>query len=741
MSAKDWKVFEKKVREIAHFKWDKECNALNIAGVDVDGVIKLDSKECICIEISVRNDLGKVREDINKLVTVRNSLFLRENVFARCYVVLESEPTDAMKKAGDELNIEVLSINSFESSFFDYGLYIRSRKKKSFGSAVNPVSGQSDTTPYVPVRYDSLNKDSFGISDIYKELAAGKNIVLIGEYGTGKSRCIKELFDFICEEKEHYCLSVDLREQYGSKRSSDVIKRHFDELGLPAQSNNFIKLLNNKRSLLLLDGFDEIATSQPWSAEAQQLIELRKYALSAVKDIIKNKKGGVLISGRPHYFDSDIEMFTSLGMDTNNTVVLRCAEEFSSAEIKKYFSAIGVSNLEIPSWLPKKPLVCHVIKELDVEQLNNILNNDDSEISFWDVLFSSICHREAKINPLLDENAIKNVLIEIAALTRNKSGDVGPLSLVEIEKAFEIATGIKPSEASATMLNRLVALGRTSAQNSDRQFVDKFILDGLRSEHLINCIQERKQEVLGSKWINPLYQLGVAKLANYIRICGYNSVISYLHQASNNGNHQLVADVFCAILESNDVVQIKPAISIVNSHFINLSFSEKKISGFYIKDCIIENIFIDSTDVDSGSILSCVISEVFGVSEEIGLPVWLSSEYNTIELFQQISTQQRISKSNLSEVQKTFLELINRLFFQSGVARQEKSLYNGFPSNNQETVRKILDYLVKQTVIITTKDNMGRLYKPNRSFMSRLKNIRGQLTLSRDDIWKDISSL
>lgn len=215
MNNKPWKNFEKKVREIAHFKWDKECHSLNIAGVDVDGVIKLDKKEYICIEISIRDDLNKVREDINKLSSVRNYLFQNENVFARCYVVLESEPTNAMRALGDSLKIEVLSIDSFESSFFDYELYIRSRKNKSFGSAVNPVNGQSDTTPYVPVRYDASNKDSLDISEIYKELVSGKNIILIGEYGTGKSRCIKELFEFIHHEKEHYCLSVDLREHYG----------------------------------------------------------------------------------------------------------------------------------------------------------------------------------------------------------------------------------------------------------------------------------------------------------------------------------------------------------------------------------------------------------------------------------------------------------------------------------------------------------------------------------------------
>ena len=60
----NWKELEKKVREIATFRWN--CNAVTetIAGVKCDCVLKLSTDHWIVIEITKENNLTKVREDI-----------------------------------------------------------------------------------------------------------------------------------------------------------------------------------------------------------------------------------------------------------------------------------------------------------------------------------------------------------------------------------------------------------------------------------------------------------------------------------------------------------------------------------------------------------------------------------------------------------------------------------------------------------------------------------------------------
>lgn len=736
-----WDHFEEKVRNIASIKWNAPCIPKQIAGVNVDGVIDSSDSMYVCIEITERNDLQKVRDDISKLSSVRHGLF-QDNIFAICYVVMEGEPTSSMQQTGAASKINVVSYETFEALVFNYKNYIHQRKNNAFGSAIDPVEGKPDETPYIPVRYDDLVEQvQYTIHDIHAALISGKNVILIGEYGTGKSRCVKELFELFSKQAAQYCLSIDLRDHYGAKRATDIIRRHLDDLGLSSEADGYIKIFKQNQSILLLDGFDEIATSQPWSSEASRLRELRKHALQGVKDTITQKTGGVLISGRPHYFDSDEEMFQSLGLDHKNTLVLNCATEFTKDEMSNYLKSLAGTTIKIPNWLPRKPLVCHVIKSLEQDQLKRLSEDKGTERDFWSLLIDLICKREAKINPFLDEESIHKVLIEISALTRKKNGNIGPLSLFEMEGAFEKATGCKPSEASATMLNRLMTLGRTSAQNSDRQFVDLFILDGLRAEHTAECMSHHDDTATRERWINPLYPLGMSILAGRLTGSQKNSILNYVKKSSVGGNSQLAIDVICSLLEDCDEVIFENTIFINSVHIPQLCLSGKRIKGINFSQCIIDDFIIDSVNAENVLFKDNHICQLYGVSAERGLPDWIKKNGNKIESFEQISTQKRIGKASLNENQKVFLEIVNRTFFQPGAARQENSLYGGFSASKEMIVTRILSYLVKNKILETHKDSQGKLYRPNRSYMHRLKTIRSQLTLSDDEIWHEISKL
>ncbi len=148
------------------------------------------------------------------------------------------------------------------------------------------------------------------MEEIAKLLYDGKKIILLGNYGTGKSRCIQELFLFLSHysaDKVFYPIAIDLRENWGTKRGHEIIQRHFDDLGIPELSKGLIKILEKESLCLLLDGFDEIG-SQTWSDNPFKLSKIRTESLSGVKDLINKTKGGVIIAGREHYFNSDDEL-------------------------------------------------------------------------------------------------------------------------------------------------------------------------------------------------------------------------------------------------------------------------------------------------------------------------------------------------------------------------------------------------------------------------------------------------
>jgi hypothetical protein len=257
-----WTTLEEKVRGIAALIWGRPATPEHIGGVDVDAVIHLDPQLTILIEITMERNLGKVREDVHKFLTAQNSLQARR-VIARSYCVIDArDVTNGMIEAGKEVGVTVLTFENFARQFFDFDQYKHVRLNAPFGSAVNPLTGEKDDTEYVPVRYRLDNGGAdYDTGEIADHLRAGRHVILLGEYGSGKSRCVRELFRHLAETATgdfHHPLAVDLREAWGLRRGTELIRRHFDDLGLEAICGSAIKAFNAGSITILLDGFDEL---------------------------------------------------------------------------------------------------------------------------------------------------------------------------------------------------------------------------------------------------------------------------------------------------------------------------------------------------------------------------------------------------------------------------------------------------------------------------------------------------
>ena len=348
-----WATFEEKVRNVAQLIWGKTANPEHIGGVDVDAVLHLDPQLTVLIEITKERTLGKVREDVAKLVTAQNALQARR-IIARSYCVLDADDlTNGMVEAGKDNSITVLTFASFVKHFFDFPQYNFARLNAPFGSAVNPLTGEKDDTDYVPVRYRLDGRSAeYGTEEIADQLRAARHIILLGEYGSGKSRCVREIFRHLADRaKTDFChpLAIDLREAWGLKRCTELIRRHFDDLGIEAICQSAIKAFNAGAVAILMDGFDELG-SQAWNNDPARLRAIRAKALQGVKDVVQRCKGGVLIAGREHYFPSNEEMFAALGVDPKTCIIIRSKEEFTDSELQEFFDQRGI-DIEIPEWL------------------------------------------------------------------------------------------------------------------------------------------------------------------------------------------------------------------------------------------------------------------------------------------------------------------------------------------------------------------------------------------------------
>ena len=190
-----WKTLEEKVRALASLKWGRPATAAMINNVHFDCVLEVTEKHHIIIEVSKSNTIGKLREDLAKFSSIDNYLW-HKRIFCEYFFVSDNGLSDEFRGTAKGNNVTAYTLTEFETFVLDYNKYVHFRKGKGFGSAVDPHTGEPDTKDYIKVRYQNTrtNKD-VSIDDIANMLKQGRSIILTGDYGTGKSRLIKELFE------------------------------------------------------------------------------------------------------------------------------------------------------------------------------------------------------------------------------------------------------------------------------------------------------------------------------------------------------------------------------------------------------------------------------------------------------------------------------------------------------------------------------------------------------------------
>ena len=739
-----WASFEDRVRGIASLIHGKPCAPGHIGGVDVDGVIEIDPGHYILLEITVRSELGKVREDILKLRTARGALMAERDAFSECYCIIDGSVTQSMDEAAKAPRVKVFSLESFSRIFFDFVTYRLARERAPFGSAVNALDGTIDTNAYTYVKYVSEHDGKeYDAVTIAKLLQDGRRIILLGEYGSGKSRCLREVFLQLSQaaaENLCYPIAIDLRESWGLKRGNEVIRRHLEDLALEKLQNSALTALSTGSLALLIDGFDEIG-SQSWSNDGQKLKAIRAQALQGASNLLQKSSGGALIAGRDHYFPTSEEMFSCLGLNPSKTLVLRCKNEFSAAELDFYFKERQLS-FTLPPWLPKRPLICQTINNLDAEQLDEMFGNDGGETDFWHHLIDVICERDARIHATFEGATIKKVLTYLATLTRVKSANVGPISLSESQRAFENAVGQMPIEEAAAMLQRLPCLGRLNSESNDRQFVDEYILDGLRA---IDVSALAKGNDVGTKvaissvWINPLNELGLRILGKF---CDEGSRDFHLlaTRSLSDQNRVLGSDIVAAMLlgEANSI-DFK-GLAVDQGKFLLVDLSQVRASNLSITNSYFSRLILPASAPVGTRIANCVAEKVYGATSVSGLPAWIIDlDAETYESFDSVS---RIRKMELSPEHQVLVTIVKKTFFQKGSGRKEEALLRGLGQIvAPPTLQKILALLIRERCLGTFRGDDGTVYAPNRVFAGRMKQMLYTLRSSDDSIWREVGEM
>ncbi len=731
-----WRKLESRVRTVAQYIWNASAQSETINGVRMDSVLKLEPDRWIILEITTSNTLDKLRTDLSKFQSVRPAL-LADGIHATCYFVTEQEPSESIKTTANGHRIIALSVEQLEKQFIDYASYRYLRTEKPFGSAVDPFSGKKDNLPYVPVDYTEANSHKkFTVKQLANALTHGRRFILLGNYGTGKSRCIQETYMRLCESTtpyRHFPLAIDLREHWGLRRGPEIIRRHFEDMGLSDTADAALKILDKGSVILLLDGFDEIA-SQVWSDDPVKLAEIRRQSLAGVADLVDMASGGVLIVGREHYFNSNDEMYSCLGLSTSNSVVLQSAEEFSNEQMETYLRAVD-STIPIPDWLPRRPLISKMLTSFDDVDLSKLLE-DHGEIDFWHRLLDAICMREARIHPSLDPLTIRNVLLELAHLSRTKTNNVGPLSLKEINDTFEVVVRRPPRDEASAMLQRLPVLGRVDAETSDRQFVDTYILDGLRATAVAEMpIVGTYSRIMNDKWKHPLGTFGQTILSQSIATSGNSAgYIEFVRRLSTSANRVLAGDIITGLLAIENSQFDFDGLVLSDSHLGTISLVDTQVERLQIQDSFIDELVVEGDGPSTLLLERCVIGVLRGLANSDNLPSWMRDV--SVEQFDSLSNVAKIREARLSREQKIFVTIIHKTFFQPGSGRKEDTLLRGLgAAGDKRIAKKILSMLLEEGILREYPGRQGPVYVPARKHTRRMGQIISQLKYSSDPVW------
>jgi hypothetical protein len=744
--ALSWASFEDKIRAVASHIYNGNCVPMNVGGVDIDGVILLSEDVQIFIEMTERRDLDKVREDVNKLNLARSAYLATNHSYPRCFCVVNGPVTRAMKEAGAPLRINVMSFDEFANIFFDFEKYKHARSRAAFSSAVNPFTGAKDEREYIPVGYrvDSSTREIL-VADIAKMLCDGRKIVLLGEYGTGKSRCSSELFRVLSETataENLYPLAFDLRDAWGLQRASELITRHLNDLGLDQQLQNAaIRALNAERAILLLDGFDELG-SQAWSNDSEKLRAIRAKSLEGVKDLISRGRKGVLITGREHYFNNNDEMFAALGISATDAIILRCKDQLTEDETREFFRRYVAEDILMPDWLPRRPLVCQTIADMGEGELDEMFGVGQDELGFFDHFIAVLCQRDARIRASFDAATIEAVLRRLARLTRTRPANVGPITLSDVQASFESVVGQMPVEEASLMLQRLPALGRVKAETNDRQFIDIYILDGLRAKDtgaLFTMIDRSLSSVLGAGFANPLDDFGQRILARDIAARDKNA-LEIAGRAVAATNIVLACDIVAAFLRSGFSSVNFNGLAIKDGNFIKLDFSESISKNLSISDSVFGTLVLPSSAPINTTISNSLAERVVGVSSPTALPAWIGGLH--ADRFDSTESISRIRQIGLDPRHEILAAIIRKTFFQKGSGRKEEALLRGLGElSDKRTVGKVLNLLLSEDILTTFKGSEGAVYSPNRKYAGRMKKMLYELKTSQDPLWKAVTGL
>jgi hypothetical protein len=749
--------FEEEVRKVARLLWPKDpgAGAVKVDGQERDGVFI--SEECVhAIECTISRGQQKAIDDGKKLLKLLPKLRrMFSDKAVKGWFVTKHEPTadqrSTIKSYGHD--ISAVSYDVFRCKLIDAKHYLVCRKDYPFGSARDPETGNADKRAnYVTMDLCDESGNLWSLPIIAEQLINCRRLILIGDYGAGKSTTLREIFytlssDYFNNKTIFFPILLNLRDHHGQRNAAEALERHARNIGYP-NPHHLVRAWRAGYAILLLDGFDELG-SPGWTGIPKRLKDLRYQSMGLIREFAADTPAhvGLIIAGRAHYFDHEKELRRSIGL--LGEVHCLSLSDFTEDQVAIYLEKRGWKG-EIPLWLPSRPLLIGYLAAKGVLQQTI---GDDPKLTpaeGWDILLERVCEREAAIDVGISGDSVRKVIERLASRARYYYQGLGPLSPGEIAETFREVSGYEPDEQALILLQRLPGLAVSDPEDGSRYFIDRDMVDIARVGDLINFIRAPYEEIYlpFNKWQCAIGQLGRNLAARKCRQVAYTA-----KQISNAAWH--AKEKMQATYLASDLVQIILEIGetyfghnlILDDILLEHVFLYRTIgdlSKIMFKECAFQQIEIDSEIKPEycPKFKICLIGTIIGRVSKHDLPGDVFDNQCEFEEFsEEMTTTKEILDSSLPIPLKVALSILKKLYLQAGSGRRQSALFRGLDHREKRYVENTLSILRQEGLVFESEASSEPIWLPVRRNYSRVRQIISAPISSQDPIIRKLNDM
>lgn len=749
MRFSDHKIFEDEVRRVARALWPKAAagGAAMIDGRERDGVF--DEGEIVhIVEATVSQRLAKVRDDLSKSVdTVKQVRRQHPEKLVKIWIVTAHDPTADQKSVIPEFKkkakcpIEVCGFRSFSAKLIDSAGYLQLRQNYPFGSVRNPADDKDIEVPateYVPLEMLRKNSTETYLPEEALKLILDENdtnIVVVGDYGSGKSMTLRALFyqlqrKHLESQINRFPVYLNLRDHFGQSEPAEALIRHANHIGM-ADPNQLVAGWRAGCVLLFLDGFDEVSAARLVRG-SEKIKQGRRQAVRLVREFIDQspKRGKVVISGREHYFDSHNELMSALGLKDKDLIL--SLNEFTQDQITEFLEKKGIHQ-HVPDWLPSRPLLLGYLVVRGLLGGDSRLSEPTTQEDGWNYILDRVCEREAsQIDPVLIEpKAVREFIERLASKARNTVSRRGPLFIRDISSVFESVFDMPPDEKAEILILRLPGLTSSTGGESSREFIDDDFVDACRagdvSRFVCNPFDAVFQDLENAT--AQMGGLGCRLAASLLNKDGVTpkQIGAALENAADKQNSGALSIDLLRIIQELNLDYIGKKIYLRDGFFDELEiYKSPNLSNICFQECYFTRVEIDldARRATSPRFERCQIDELAGPISVDDIPENIVDNATEIGAFaQEARTNADILALDIPMAVRVLLTVLRKLFVQSGSGRKENAFYRGLDTNARAYVSEILELLEGAGFAHPHKINGPRIWMPNRAKSSEAKEV------------------